>query len=247
MVDKISVDTEGSDEIVILISNMPPMRCSKTNLINSSDYFKALLSNSSFKEGISGCVDFSLEEWKEEYYAFFCWLSSGVDLLKVINTRCLVFFIVIANYFQIAPEYTEKLNAYAGHINILEQTVQSYLMPYWSYRFIPFKTMTTMIMSNQANQLGQNSSLIKLILAWLDERTFKDRRELESSEFFHLVRDFLKTSGSWLPASLQELFTILEKYPFAAQVFEIVPLLSNMKASCYCTRFTPQILYKYYS
>lgn len=61
-VDKISVDAEGSEEMTILISNMPPMKCRKQNLINSSDYFKALILNSGFKEGISGCVDFSLSE-----------------------------------------------------------------------------------------------------------------------------------------------------------------------------------------
>ena len=242
MEEKISVDAEG-DEILILISGMPTMKCIKENLINSSDYFKVLICNCNFKEGISGCINFSLNEWKEEYYAFFCWISSGVDLLKVINTRCLVFFIVIANYFQLKSELLEKLNIYASQISILDTTVQSYLTPYWSYRFIPFKTMTTMILSNQSPQ--NNNSLIKCILAWLDEKTFKDRRELESCEEFHLVRDFLKTLSSWLPNNLQELVGILEKYPYASQVLDIVPLLSNMKATCYCTRFTPQILFKY--
>ncbi|OMJ93229.1 hypothetical protein SteCoe_3804 [Stentor coeruleus] len=243
MEEKISVDIEGTDEIVITISNMPVMKCSKQNLITASDYFKALLSSNSFKEGITGCVDFSLNNWKEEYYAFFCWLSSGVDLLKVVNTRCLVFFIVISNYFQLSSEFLEKLNNYASNIKILDPEVQSYLLPYWSHRFIPYKTMTTMILSNQSPQNYPN--LLKMILAWLDEKSFKDRRDLESSEEFHLVRDFLKTLSSWLPSNLQELMNILEKYPHAAQVLDVVLLLSNIKASCYCTRFTPQILFKY--
>lgn len=239
---KISVNTD-EDEIVISISDMPPMKCNKKYLIEASDYFAALLSSSGFKEGISGCVDFSLHEWKEEYYAFFCWLSSGVDLLKVVNTRCLVFFIVISNYFQLKADILEKLNSYAGHICVLEPNVQIYLIPYWSYRFVSFKTMTTMILANQSPQ--NNGALIKLILAWLDEKSFKDRRELESSEEFHLVRDFLRTLSSWLPANVQELVGILEKYPFASQVLDVVPLLSSMKPVCYCTRFTPQILFKY--
>ena len=243
MEGKITVGTEGIDDILICISNMSPMKYSKRNLSAASEYFSVLISSNNFKEGVSGCVDFCLDEWKEEYYAFFCWLSSGIDLLKVINMRCLVFFVVISSYFQLKSEYMERLNSYAGTINVLEPSVQVYLMPYWSYRFIPFKTMTTIILANQSPQ--NNSPLIKMVLAWLDEKSFKDRRELESCEEFHLVRDFLKTLSSWLPGNLQDLGAILEKYPYAAQVLDIVPLIANMKAVCYCTRYTPQILYKY--
>ena len=236
-------ETEESDDILICISNMAPMKCSKHNMSEASEYFSILIASNNFKEGISGCVDFSIDDWKVEYYAFFCWLSSGIDLLKVINMRCLVFFVIIANYFQLKSEYQERLTSYAGTINILEPSVQVYLMPYWSHRFIPFKTMTTIILANQSPQ--NNSPLIKMVLAWLDEKSFKDRRELESCEEFHLVRDFLKTLSSWLPGNLQDLMVILEKYPHAAQVLDIVPLIANMKAVCYCTRYTPQILFKY--
>eukprot|EP00358_Blepharisma_japonicum_P003789 CAMPEP_0202948274 /NCGR_PEP_ID=MMETSP1395-20130829/13201_1 /ASSEMBLY_ACC=CAM_ASM_000871 /TAXON_ID=5961 /ORGANISM="Blepharisma japonicum, Strain Stock R1072" /LENGTH=96 /DNA_ID=CAMNT_0049650191 /DNA_START=422 /DNA_END=708 /DNA_ORIENTATION=- len=96
--------------------------------------------------------------------------------------------------------------------------------------------MTTMILSNQSSQ--GNQQLVKLVLAWLDEKSFEDRRALESSEQFHQVRAFLKTVSSWIPTNVTELMGIISDYPYAAQVFDIISLFSSMKAVCFCTRFT---------
>mmetsp|Transcript_13938 Transcript_13938/g.20389 ORF Transcript_13938/g.20389 Transcript_13938/m.20389 type:complete len:245 (+) Transcript_13938:21-755(+) len=239
-----SISLEGSseDNILIKIADLPAIHCPKKHLIEASEYFEAL-AKGNFKEASLGGVTFALSEWKEEYYSFFCWLSSGIDLLKVINTRSLLFFIILANYFQLKPSYFENINRYSGNIPLLDSAVQSYLMPFWSYRFIPFPTMTTIVLGNQTPD--KNSHLVKLVLAWLDESSFEDRRELESSEAFHQVRDFLRTLQSWMPTNLGDLLGVIESYPYASQAIELVPLLSHMKPVCFCTRYTPQILIKY--
>lgn len=58
------------------------------------------------------------------------WISSDINMLKVINTRCLVFFIILSNYFQLKSDYWQSIEKYASEIKILDISVQSYLMTY---------------------------------------------------------------------------------------------------------------------
>lgn len=103
--------------------------------------------------------------------------------------------------------------------------------------------MTNLIISNQSQQ--NTSQLLKLVLAWLDEDSFEDLRALESSLEFHQVRSFLKSISSWFPNNTAELLSILEKYPHASQVIDVMSLLTSVKTVCFCSRSTPQILIKY--
>lgn len=63
MEESICLESTTVEEcIVIKISELSPLMCNRSRLIEASDYFEALILRGNFKEGVLGCVDFSISQ-----------------------------------------------------------------------------------------------------------------------------------------------------------------------------------------
>lgn len=65
MEESISIDNNAendSEYVKITISTLSALHCNKKRLIESSDYFEAIIQNGGFKEGALNCVNFTISE-----------------------------------------------------------------------------------------------------------------------------------------------------------------------------------------